>query len=195
MTSIDKPAGQTPDTGLLAAMLIESLQKGESPALTVISNSMSPLLERNDQVMLVSADLETLKKGDIITVKSEEGFLTHRVVSRSNREIRTKGDRNSTLDPPYHPDQIIGRVQKIKSKRFNKIINLDVGWDKIIGKLIYRLSILEFFLINLFKINHGQPLDSFSRRLFFKVRLNQRNYRRVIPVTFAAVMRLLMKTL
>ena len=179
MTSINNSVEQAPDNNLLAALLIESLQKGEMPSLTVISNSMSPLLERNDQVILVPVDLETLKKGDIITIKSEEGFLTHRVVSRSNREIRTKGDRNSTLDRSYHPDQIIGRVQQIKSKRFSKIINLDVGWAKKIGKLIYRLSIIEFFFINLFKIN----------------RAKQRNYYRVVPVTFSAVMRLILKTL
>ena len=180
MTSISNRAEKnTVDTELLADLLIESLQRGEAPLLTVISNSMAPLLERNDQVMLVPVDLETLKKGDIITVKSEEGFLTHRVVSLSNRKIQTKGDRNISLDQSYHPHQIIGRVQQIRSKRFSHTINLDEGWGKKIGKLIYRLSVIEFFFIDLLQTGHRK----------------QRNSSKVISVTFSTVMRLIIKTL
>ncbi|MFK7800912.1 MAG: signal peptidase I [Anaerolineae bacterium] len=163
-----------PDLNLVAELLLEALQSGESPSLMVISNSMAPLLEKNDQVILEPVDLETLKKGDIITIKSNEGFLTHRVVSRSNREIRTKGDRNITLDPPHHIDQIIGRVASIKSIRLKKTINLNRGWHQIVGKLIYRASIIEFFIIT---------------------RVKQRNPYRLIPVTFHAVMRLLTNTM
>lgn len=179
MNSIDNDVARAPDDDLVAALLIESLHTGNSPTLTVISNSMRPLLNTGDQVVLVSADLETLKKGDIITVKSKEGFLTHRVVSCSNREIRTKGDRNDIFDPPFQPNQMIGRIQKINAKRSGKIINLDGDWEKRIGNLIYRLSIIEFFFTQFFKRNHAA----------------QRNYHRFISVTFTAVMRLLVKTL
>ena len=172
--SIESSLTNQPDITVVAGLLTESLQSGESPALTVISNSMAPLLEKNDQVILELVDLETLKKGDIITFKSKEGFLTHRVVSRSNREIRTKGDRNIILDPPLHLNHIIGRVAKIKSTRLKKTIHLNHGWQQKVGKLIHRASIIEFFII---------------------ARVKQRNVSKLISVTFYAVMRFLMNTM
>lgn len=66
--------------------------------LTVTSNSMYPVFEAGDLIMIVRS--EQIEAGDIITFHTKDGsLLTHRVMEiKADGEIVTKGDANETID-------------------------------------------------------------------------------------------------
>ena len=55
-------ASGLPDHQTVVSLLEKALNQGQNPTLTVISNSMAPLLERGDLVTLSKLNFETLKK-------------------------------------------------------------------------------------------------------------------------------------
>jgi len=69
------------------------------------TNSMSPLLDKNANAILIEPTRSSIKVGDIISYSSEEaqGIVTHRVVEVSTDEqgwyVRTKGDNSNNIDP------------------------------------------------------------------------------------------------
>ena len=62
----------------------------------VQSGSMSPTINVDD--MLLVKLTTDIKKGDIITYKNEENFITHRVIEANGDKIITKGDSNNSED-------------------------------------------------------------------------------------------------
>ncbi len=132
------------DHDLMVSLLRQALQQGEQPTLKVISGSMSPMIMKNDLVTLSPIDFETLKKGDIITLTQREALTTHRVVSRRNDRVVTKGDRNSSLDEPVTKNQIIGKVTQIKSQQFNKTIDLEASKSQWAVDLISSITYIDF---------------------------------------------------
>lgn len=73
--------------------------------------SMSPTIEIGDIVIVKLG--EQGKKRDIITYKSENAFITHRIIEIDGENIIAKGDNNNTQDNPIKKDAIIGRVDFI----------------------------------------------------------------------------------
>lgn len=71
--------------------------------LTVLSNSMVPVFEAGDVIIIREIDAEDLKEGDIISFYNEEkNLITHRIASivekNGERQFYTKGDNNNTAD-------------------------------------------------------------------------------------------------
>ena len=73
--------------------------------------SMSPTIEIGDIVIVKLG--EQGKKRDIITYKSGNAFITHRIIEIDGENIIAKGDNNNTQDNPIKKDDIIGRVDFI----------------------------------------------------------------------------------
>lgn len=98
----------------LADMLRSSIQQGQLPTLAVTSNSMMPLLMRGDEVTLTALPSEAPLPGDVITFLSGQSLVTHRFWRTDLRDGRTywltRGDRPLQFDPPFLPEQAIGRV-------------------------------------------------------------------------------------
>lgn len=85
---------------------------GFSP-LMVVSGSMSPIIETGD-VIIINKDTQHIANGDIITYKSGNMLVTHRVMTTGtfNGEViyTTKGDANSVVDHTFvTAKQIIGK--------------------------------------------------------------------------------------
>lgn len=77
----------------------------------VISGSMSPAIEKGD---LILVDLDTdYEVGDIISFKSGNALVTHRIVEINGDTFVTKGDANNTVDAAINKDKIAGKVVKI----------------------------------------------------------------------------------
>lgn len=81
----------------------------------VVTDSMSPTLNRGDVVFVKQTSFEDLNEGDIVTVKfpDDSGFFTHKIVSIDYfaGAIRTKGDANQSEDPQASmSEQIMGRM-------------------------------------------------------------------------------------
>lgn len=74
----------------------------------VISGSMSGTIEIKDIVIVkITKDID---KNDIITFKSNNNFVTHRVLEEDNEKIITKGDANNTEDSPIKREDVVGKV-------------------------------------------------------------------------------------
>ena len=117
---------------LLVQMLRESIQQGITPSLTVISDSMSPLLRQGDKVGLRKLPPEQAEPGQIITFsKPHEGqsLITHRiagvVLDNGEEKLATFGDRSLLLDTPVNLEDVVGLV--IWRQRGNHAINLMSG--------------------------------------------------------------------
>jgi signal peptidase I len=78
--------------------------------------SMLPLLKDGDIVFYSKTSLSRLKVNDIIVVKSNNFFITHRVVHKAYWYVITKGDNNLQSDGRIYPQQIVGKVYKIKRR-------------------------------------------------------------------------------
>ena len=108
----------------------------------VQSGSMSPTINVDD--MLLVKLTTDIKKGDIITYKNEENFITHRVIEANGDKIITKGDSNNSEDKRINKDAVLGKIVKIFPK-FGK-------WKKILlspGVLIALFSTLTIFSLGL----------------------------------------------
>lgn len=162
------------NSDVVASLIKEAAELGQSPSLTVISNSMFPLLKKGDCVVLTAIKFETLKKGDIITLWNGDALLTHRIVSIGNGNIQTRGDQNLSNDPKLPGQIILGKVVKIKPHHKNKFVDLTTGRGLTVNRLIEKLSCL--------------------RR---KAHLRQENYNKTRPITVMinATSRLLVRTL
>ena len=68
----------------------------------IVSSSMAPMLNINDLAFVKNCNIEDLKEDDVITFKTESGFITHRIhkINNDNGKISfvTKGDSNKVAD-------------------------------------------------------------------------------------------------
>ena len=87
-------------------------------ALIVKSNSMSPIFNKND--IIIIQEQKEYKVGDIITYEASNGELvTHRIIEKTENGFYTKGDNNNTKDEKeIYKQDVIGKVVYIL--RFNR---------------------------------------------------------------------------
>lgn len=112
----------------VSALLQETLQEGGQAILTVTSNSMSPLIRRGDEVMLMAL-ARPLQPGDIITFQTDAGLLTHRfwgyVPEADPPLLLTRGDKPVVFDPPTPTAHVLGSV--IQRQRHGRWLPLGQG--------------------------------------------------------------------
>lgn len=85
---------------------------------TVASESMVPVYEINDVILVKEYDVKTLEVGDDIAYigkfyEMKDKIVTHRIVRIENDEgleIYTQGLANSLEDPVITEDQVLGKV-------------------------------------------------------------------------------------
>lgn len=90
---------------------------------TVKSNSMYPLFQRGDMIVLKSVLIDDIVNiGDIVVFKADEGslknkgFVVHRLVEIDNNNFITKGDANDYRDPPNKREWIVSKVITVGDK-------------------------------------------------------------------------------
>lgn len=76
----------------------------------VKSGSMIPTLDIGDFILVKKE--ESYNIGDIITYKSGNSYITHRIEKITDNEIITKGDANSLEDAPIYIEQVTGKYLK-----------------------------------------------------------------------------------
>lgn len=74
----------------------------------VITGSMEDTIKIKDIILVeITKDVE---ENDIITFKSGENFVTHRIINKDRDNLITKGDANNSLDDPIKLDDVVGKV-------------------------------------------------------------------------------------
>ena len=90
------------------------------------TGSMSKTIEKGD-IVIVKLGENTLNEKDIITYKSGNAIITHRIKKIDGNTIIAKGDSNNTEDDPIEKNMVIGKVVYI----FN---NVEV-WKKVFSDM------------------------------------------------------------
>ena len=81
---------------------------------------MAPALQDGDQVMIVPADPDKLRPGEIVTyVDAGNQIITHRVVRVEGTVVITKGDNRDQDDPPVSFGRVLGKVEE---QNFNSLL-------------------------------------------------------------------------
>ncbi len=102
---------------LLSSLTILWLGQSEQiQILSVQSQSMAPLLQKGDAVVVGRIDPATLQTGDIISAPDPQAkgvSITHRVVEVQMAAARliTKGDANVTADPVMDMASVTGKMR------------------------------------------------------------------------------------
>ena len=81
--------------------------------VVVLSGSMEPAIPVGSLIYYHSCRFEALKTGDVVTFKSGDSLVTHRItaVNGISRTVNTKGDNNPSEDPnPVAENEIAGRT-------------------------------------------------------------------------------------
>ena len=115
----------------------ESLSKGGSLLLRVVSDSMKPMLKIGDILTVKSATCDDIRCGDLIVFIVNHTYFTHRVLDINGEFIQTKGDWWHKPDPLLRLDAIIGVVQS--REHDGRIINFEKNrWgrmNRVLGHL------------------------------------------------------------
>jgi signal peptidase I len=132
------------DSSITTELLIQSLQEGARPFLTVTSNSMTPLIRQGDEIQLVLTNQQDLEVGDIIVVGDADGFLAHRYWSTFFSDgagyLVLRGDRIKDFDSPYPANQLIGRV--VARRRNKHTLDLSHGIGRQLNLLLKNMAAL-----------------------------------------------------
>jgi hypothetical protein len=133
------------DPSLLADLLSQAMREGQLPFLTVVSNSMSPLIRRGDQIQIAPAAAERLQPGDIIVYKGPANLITHRywglLSENGQTRLITRGDRPQHFDKPFDAISLVGRV--IGRRRKKQFLDFARGKGKWLNKHLANLARLE----------------------------------------------------
>jgi len=89
--------------------------------LVVISGSMEPNISVDDLIIIKEQDDYTID--DVVTYKSANSLVTHRIIRIDEENIYTKGDNNNTEDEPIRKEQIKGKVVHT-IRGFGKILEI-----------------------------------------------------------------------
>lgn len=74
----------------------------------VITGSMADTIKPQDIVIVkITKDVEI---NDIITYKSNDDFITHRLIDKTEENLITKGDANTSEDTPISNEDVVGKV-------------------------------------------------------------------------------------
>ena len=81
----------------------------------VATGSMSGYIEVNDIIFVkLDNNIKHMDIDDVITFKNKEGeIITHRIISKSGKNLITQGDRNNTPDEAITSKDIIGKVKLV----------------------------------------------------------------------------------
>ncbi len=145
---------QTPLT-VVAELLQESAANGRTPFLTLVSNSMAPLLRAGDQVGLELIAPAGLQPGDLVVLRTEADMVTHRFWGRTPAGLITRGDRPLTFDAPWAEEDMVGRV--ICRRRGNRELSLQQGSGRALNRHLFWLARQETKLFARLYVNPLVP--------------------------------------
>lgn len=99
---------------LLLTIVVSVLNKKKPTPLfgyyffTVMSGSMEPTLKVEDNLIVKGSD--NYEVGDIVTYKSGDSYVTHRITKIDGNKVITKGDANTDEDSEFDKKDILGKV-------------------------------------------------------------------------------------
>lgn len=138
----------------VAEAIREIILKGKELKMTVKTDSMLPLLNPGDKILLRKCRDDNLLCGDVIVYMIDYVSYVHRFIFKKKRDDRffliTKPDKAFFFNTPIPLNQLIGRIIAVEKKRFN--INLESAFWKAINRFLGLFSFLEGIVFNLLRL-------------------------------------------
>lgn len=131
----------------LEVLCDELLKKGKELTFTVVSDCMKPQIEPEDEIKVRYAHPDEIAFGDIVLYKTQEGFITHRIIGKKfvngRKLFLHKGD-NSRHAATIPAEQVIGKAVLIK--KADRRIRLDTTKGKLVNYIFGLRSYFEVFI-------------------------------------------------
>ena len=135
----------------------------------VQTGSMHGTIEAGDWIIIKST--KDVKVGDIITYRSGNDYITHRIIESYRGTYVTKGDANNTADEPIDQRQIIGKVAK-------KLSGFGLLRKTLFNPVVIILLFITLYLFNLtFKTTKSEldiKLEKLLNTIKSKIKLNEK---------------------
>lgn len=113
--------------------------------LTVISDSMWPLLRAGDAIRVQPIEPAAMRVGDVVVVRRGADLITHRLIDIDGDQWVTRGDNAVFADAPAPRAACLGRVSAIEQD-VNSIDLAQPQWSRLnrrlgqIGRVQWRIS-------------------------------------------------------
>ena len=122
--------------------------------LIVLSGSMEPSYKVGSLLYYHEVPIESIKEDDIITFKLEDDkYVTHRVVSIEDGQIKTKGDANTSDDPwTITSKEFQGKVSNLKIPYIGYYINF-------VNTHLYLIWVVVIILLSEFLLSNAEIFD------------------------------------
>lgn len=158
--------------GCLVSIVQNTIFKDKSiwgyRSYVIASNSMYPVLEYGDVILVKEVEFDDIEVNDIITYMGTSGefkdkVITHEVIeiviNDGEKYLKTKGRANTGIDPAVYEEQVYGKLayKFILISFISKIIRDEIGFVFFIFIPFGILFILE--LINMFKETKRRELE------------------------------------
>lgn len=98
---------------LISDLIDSELSLGDQIQFKVVSNSMAPILEVGDVVTASITPADKIQRGNIIVIRREADYLTHRAIKPDDGGWLTKGDNTVQFDAPVKTNRLTGVVTAV----------------------------------------------------------------------------------
>lgn len=155
-----------------AQLLLEALDQGQLPFVTVRSDSMAPLIRQGDQIQLGPIATDSLVPGDVVVLGEPDDLLAHRFWGALDVDDRAylicRGDSLTHYDPLTPATQL--RAVVIARRRAGRTLSLDRGPGAWLNQTLTQLLHFEAQIMQMppppSVVVPGQTAQyGFSRRL------------------------------
>ena len=110
----------------------------------VVSGSMEPAIQVGD--LLLIREQDRYEGGDIITYRSGQSLITHRLIAVDGTNLVTQGDANNVADEPITLSQVEGKML-LRIPALGRAILFLRTPTGILATLVSGLILIAFFII------------------------------------------------
>lgn len=106
------------DNAVFMSAVKDALEKKLDVSFTVTGMSMWPFFTSGrDSVTVKKCTFSEIRKGDIVLFSPTDNvYLLHRVIKKTDKFFITAGDGNTFKDETFTPDKLIAKVYKFSRK-------------------------------------------------------------------------------
>ncbi|PLX05152.1 MAG: hypothetical protein C0594_08130 [Marinilabiliales bacterium] len=116
----------------LSDIVYRNLKERVPAKITMLGKSMRPTINNKTRALLVSCNIQELKKGDLVVCGSGNHYVVHRLLKvRKNvdgHSLITKGDALLYKDRPWSESQYLGRIDSVYLRNNWKKLNSGFGY-------------------------------------------------------------------
>lgn len=137
------------------------LQSHGEPHLTVVSDSMRPLMRKGDVVLVRAIPGSDIQVGDVVLLQVGDQMVSHRLIGMRGHFVQTKGDAALGMDPPVQTDRLLGVVRVVYRDKLEIDLSLPT-WQRI-SRLVAIIGLWESGLWHI--LHPGTPVGSLRNLL------------------------------